>query len=429
MLDRALRAGREAVAASGRAGEFAGVGVTGQQHGMVLVSTAPEDDLRPLTPLIGWQDKRGDEPAGGFPSTIAWMQHLLAGTTTERTGCRIASGFMGATLFWLARQGQLPTAAGRATFMPDYLVARLCAQPPVTDPTDAGGAGLFDVVARRWDADLLAALDLPADLLPPAQPSGTLAGRLSGDAAHALGLPTGLPVMNAIGDNQASFFGSVGSSTADVLVNVGTGGQISAIREVFVRGQFMETRPYLDETYLLVGGGIIGGRSYAVLRDFIRQIGRDCFGVEGPDELYPTLNTLAASAPPGAEGLRCDPRFGSNRFDPDQRGSITGLDGRNFTPANLARALLEGMARTFHDLYGNMLAVGLAPRTRLVGAGNGIRRNPLLIELLSDAFALPLVTPRHTEEAAHGAAMLAAVSTRELSLAEATARLAYQDAR
>ena len=87
------------------------------------------------------------------------------------------------------------------------------------------------------------------------------------------------------------------------------------------------------------------------------------------------------------------------------------------------------MARTFHDLYGNMLAVGLTPRTRLIGAGNGIRRNQLLIDLLSDAFALPLVTPRHTEEAAHGAAMLAAVSTRELSLAEATARLAYGDER
>lgn len=425
ILTQALAAGREAVAASGRTAEFAAIGVTGQQHGMVLVSTAPGDNLRPLTPLIGWQDRRCDEPTDGFPSTIALMRHLMGEAATERTGCQIATGFMGATLYWLARRDQLPATPAVATFMPDYLVARLCGQLPLTDPTDAGGAGLFDVVARRWDANLLAALDLPAELLPPVRPTGAIVGSLAADVASALGLPIGLPVMNAIGDNQASFFGSVGASTDDALVNVGTGGQVSAIIGHFVRGNFMETRPYLNDTYLLVGGGIIGGRSYAVLRDFIRQIGRDIFDTEGPDDLYPILNRLAASVPPGADGLRCDPRFGGNRFDPDQRGSITGLDGRNLTPGHLARALLEGMARTFHDLYGNMLAVGLSPRTRLVGAGNGVRRNPLLSDLLRESFNLPLVSPRHTEEAAHGAAMLAAFGVGELTLAEATGRLAH----
>jgi sedoheptulokinase len=392
---------------------------------MVLVSTTPGDGLRPLTPLIGWQDRRCDEPTEGFASTIARMRHLMGEATTERTGCRVATGFMGATLYWLARRGELPGVPGRATFMPDYLVARLCDALPVTDPTDAGGAGVFDVVAREWDSDLLAALDLPAEVFPPVRPTGAIVGNLAVESARALGLPAGVLVMNGIGDNQASFFGSVGSSTGDALINVGTGGQISAISARFVRGRFMETRPYVGDTYLLVGGGIIGGRSYAMVRDFVRHIGRDVFGVEGPDDLYPILNRLAASVPPGADGLHCDPRFGGNRFDPDQRGSITGLDGQNLTPGHLARALLEGMARTFHDLYGNMLAVGLPARARLVGAGNGVRRNPLLVDLLRDTFDLPLVSPRHTEEAAHGAAMLAAVAVGELTLGEATGRLAY----
>lgn len=423
LISQALDVAREAVAASGQPDEIAAIGATGQQHGMTLVSAAKGDELRTLTPLIGWQDRRCDEPADGLPSTIAHLRTLMGETAIERTGCRIATGFMGASLFWLARRGQLPPAPARATFMPDYLVARLCDALPVTDPTDAGGAGIFDVVARRWDTDLLAALELPAGLFPDVLPTGAIVGSLSGEAARSLGLPAGVPVMNGIGDNQASFFGSVGASTDAALVNVGTGGQISAISERFVRGTFMETRPYLGESFLLVGGGIIGGRSYAVLRDFIQQIGRDCFGVETPDDLYPILNRLAAGVPAGADGLRCDPRFGGNRFDPDQRGSITGLDGRNLTPGHLARALLEGMARTFHDLYGNMLTIGLTPRTRLVGAGNGIRRNPLLIDMLCDAFGVPLVTPRHTEEAAHGAALLAAAGVGALSLDEATGRL------
>ena len=175
--------------------------------------------------------------------------------------------------------------------------------------------------------------------------------------------------------------------------------------------------------YLLVGAGVGGGRSYALLRDFIGQVGRECFGVEAADDLYPTLNALAATIPPGSDGLRCDPRFGGNRFNPDQRGGVTAIDGSNFTPGHLARATLEGLAATFHTLYGNMLTAGLTPRRRLVGSGNGIRRNPLLVELLGSSFAMPLVNPRQVEEAAHGAAMLAAVGAGELSLDAATVRI------
>jgi len=425
MIARALQIGHAAVAATGQAGEFAGIGVTGQQHGGVLVSVVPGDELRPLGPFIGWQDKRGDEPTADDHSTVAWLHRQVGAAALARTGCRVASGFLGTTLCWLARQGQLPSTPVRAAFIADLLVAHLCAQALVTDPTNAGGAGLFDAVAGDWDGAMLGALGLPPHLFPPVRPTGAIVGQLATAAATALGLRAGVPVMNGLGDNQASFFGSVGGSTADVLVNVGTGGQVSAIAAGFVRGPLLETRPYLDGTYLLVGGGIVGGRAYALLRDFIRQTGRDCFATEGADDLYPALNALAAAAPPGADGLRCDPRFGGNRYDADQRGAFTGLDERNFTPGHLARALLEGTARVFSDLYGTMLTVGLTPRARLIGSGNGIRRNPLLADLIGDAFGLPLVTPRHTEEAAHGAALLAAVATGEITMVEATARLSY----
>ena len=425
LIVAALAAGRAAVAASGRAGQIAAIGVTGQQHGGLLVCTAPGDALRPLTPIIGWQDKRCDEPAGGFPSSVEWMRALTAGVPTEGTGCPLASGFLGATLFWLARHGGLPTEPARATFVPDYLVARLCDQPPVTDPTDAGGAGLFDARAGDWHAEMITALDLPPDLLPPVRPTGTIVGRLAPAAAATLGLPAGVPVTNALGDNQASFFGSVGVAPDALLVNVGTGGQVSAIAPRFVRGDLLETRPYLAGGFLLVGGGIVGGRAYALLRDFIGQSGRDIFGVTAPDDLYARLNALAAAVPAGSDGLRCDPRFGGNRYDASQRGAFIGLDTHNFTPGHFARALLEGVATTFHDLYATIRATGLAPHTRLIGSGNGIRNNPLLAELLREAFGLPLVTPQHREEAAHGAALLAAVAVGELTLADATGRLRY----
>ncbi len=326
MVARALATGHEALAASGRAGEVRAIGVTGQQHGMVLAGDTPQGGPRPLGPFIGWQDKRGDEPNGDAPSPVSQMHQLAGESALARTGCRLASGFLGATLYWLTGRDQVPQEARWALTLPDYFVAHLCAQSPVTDPTNAAGAGLLDVAARRWDAELVAALGLRADLLPSIRPTGALVGELAPIAAAALGLPAGMPVMNAFGDNQASFFGSIGVATGDLLVNIGTGGQISAIAEGFTRGDLLETRPYLGDTHLLVGAGILGGRSYALLRDFIRQIGREVFGTTGPDDLYPILNALAAATPPGSDGLRCDPRFGGNRFDPAQRGSFTGLD-------------------------------------------------------------------------------------------------------
>jgi sugar (pentulose or hexulose) kinase len=426
--DQALAVGRAALAASGRAGEIAAIGVTGQQHGGLIVSTALGDDLRPLTPLIGWQDKRADEPNADGVSTLAALHARLAGLDTRDTGCTIASGFLGTTLFWLAGRDELPTRDARATFVPDYLVASLCDTLPATDPTDAGGAGLFDAAHGRWHAEMLAALDLPAALLPPVEPTGTLRGTLGAAGAAALGLREGVPVMNALGDNQASFFGSVGAATDALLVNVGTGGQVSAIAPRFARGALLETRPYLDGGFLLVGAGIVGGKSYALLRDFFRQVGRDLFGVEPPHDLYPAINALAAAVPPGSDGLRCDPRFGGNRYDPDQRGAFVGIDARNLTPGHLARALLEGVAQTFHDLYGTMQGAGVVPRTRLIGSGNGLRQNPLLTAIIAERFGLPLLRPAHREEAAFGAALLAATATGELTLSEATSRLRYEPA-
>jgi sugar (pentulose or hexulose) kinase len=49
------------------------------------------------------------------------------------------------------------------------------------------------------------------------------------------------------------------------------------------------------------------------------------------------------------------------------------------------------------------------PRTRLVGAGNGLRENAVLAGIVAETFGLPLAVPRHREEAAYGAALVAAV--------------------
>jgi sugar (pentulose or hexulose) kinase len=388
-----------------RSGDLAGVGLTGQQHGVVVVGP----DLVPLTPFVGWQDRRGEEPLpGGGPTHVQKARELAGPEAPRRTGCRLATGYLAVTLFWMKQHGVLPRE-GTACFAVDDLAARLTDRPPVTDATSAASAGVLDVAAGAWDDGLLAALDLPRALFPPVRPSGAPLGGLTREAAAATGLPAGLPVFVGIGDNQASFLGSVARREDTVLVNVGTGGQVAAHTEHFAYDPRLETRPFPGGGFLLVSAGLSGGAAYAVLEGFFRAVGADLLGVPAGGPLYPAMNELAAGVPRGAWGLRCEPFFAGTRARPELRASWTGVSVENFTPACLARALLEGMARAFHTGWEAIAEVAPGTRVRIVGAGNGLRENPVLAQAVADDFGLSLAFPRHREEAAYGAALLAAV--------------------
>lgn len=403
MVALAQAAVRETVRAGGM---VRGIGVTGQMHGMLLVS----EDGEPAGPFVGWQDRRGMEvEAGGEGSYVDRMRALADERGASGRGCRPRAGYLGTTLFWMAKNGVLPGGPFTASFLPDYVVAALTGTRPVTDATDGAGSGLFDGVNLRWEEELVEALGLSTGMLPEVRPSGSRAGGLTRDAADATGLPEGLPVCVACGDNQASFAGSVGDYETGLLVNIGTGGQISAHTKLARATEGLEARPYVDGRYLLVGAGLVGGRSYAWLREVFRGVGRAFFEGKGDEDLYEAMNRLAAAAPPGCEGLRCEPLFTGTRRAPDRRGTWSGVGPTNFTPGHMARALLEGIVEQFRLMYREMEALGAGGRTRLIGAGNGIRKNPLLQEILSEAFGMQMQTPAHTEEAAFGAALLAAV--------------------
>jgi sugar (pentulose or hexulose) kinase len=333
--------------------ELAGIGITGQQHGVVLV----DELLVPLTPLINWQDRRTTEIIPGTDRTfVSRAVELLGDDAPQRAGCRMAAGYMGATLFWMKAGGTLPKSA-TACFMMDYVAAMLTGARPVSEPTSAASSGLLDVQTNQWDAASLDALGLPAEMFPEVRAAGQNAGTLTRDAAEATSLPQGLPVFVAIGDNQASFLGTVADRDNSVLVNVGTGGQVAAYTDRFIYAPPLETRPFPMGGYLLANAGLCGGRSYAVLENFFRLVGRQMFGVDAQQPLYTVMNQLAASVAAGADGLSCE------------------------------------------------------PLTRLVGTGNGLRENAVLASCVEHQFSLPLLLPRHREEAALGAALTAAVGS------------------
>src|SRR5262245_51675481 len=158
LLDAGLACLRELVERLGPAvGEVVGLGLTGQQHGVVVVDRSG----RPLTPFIGWQDQRGneaveDEEGGAF---VERARRLAGPDASDRTGCRLATGYMGTTLFWLRRHGLLPKE-GTACFLTDLASARWSGATVATDPTGAASSGLLDIERCDWDQAILHALGL-----------------------------------------------------------------------------------------------------------------------------------------------------------------------------------------------------------------------------------------------------------------------------
>ena len=383
--------------------DIAGLALTGAQHGGLVVDAA----LRPLTPYINWQDRRAADLA---PDGETWLDGAKRrlGPAAERAGCALVPGFLGVSLYWLRENDALP-ADGTALFITDYLAARLTGGRLATDPTMAGGSGVFDVRARAWNDEAIAALDLPRTLFPAIAEAGDPLGGLSAAMTAVVGLPAGLPVYVGLGDHQAGYVGSVADRATTVFVNVGTGAQVARYSPDLHLAPPLENRPYPRGGNLLVNAGLFGGRVYALLEGFFRTVGRDLFDQADAASLYTAMNALAAAVPPGADGLRIEPYLSGSRVDPTRRGVISGVSDTNFTPAHLVRAFLEGMARSYREGYALIEAVLPEPPRHLVVAGNGLRENPLLRGMVADAFGLSLSLPAHAEEAAYGAALVAGV--------------------
>lgn len=382
-----------------RENEVVGIGITGQMHGLLLV----DSDLQPQTNLITWRDQRTLE--SGKPGSINETGRTLDTSVHERTGCRLHAGYGGATLHWLSKNNKLPEGAVALTIA-DYVAGCLtgvCA----TEGTHAASWGIFNLQKGRWDSEAVDKLGIPKKVLPTVNSTAKPLGTIQPAIAKQLGLGSGVQVCSPVGDNQASIIGAAGFA-ADVLVlNLGTGGQISIPQKVYKFVEALETRPMPFGGFILVGASLCGGWSYACLHKFIQATIREFTGTElSGEKVYNRMNAIAAETEEGASGMTVDTRFSGTRLEPNLRGSISGIGVENFTVANLARGFVEGMVTELADMASS---ASIEDFTRIIASGNAVRRNPVVTDVIESIFGLPCYISTNREAAARGAAYTAAI--------------------
>ncbi|MDY5015815.1 MAG: FGGY family carbohydrate kinase [Eubacteriales bacterium] len=359
-----------------QAGDVRAVAVTGQMHGILCLDAQGNAQ----SPLYTWQNGFGNLPRGA---------ETYAEYVSRVTGRPAASGYGLVTWLYLAENGLLPENTACVCTIGDYAAMRLAGLArPRMHASNAASLGGFDLPSLDFDREAVRRLSLDPDLLPDVVPSLE---------------PLSARVFCACGDNQASFRGSVTDPARELLINVGTGGQLSCLTPGYRTVPHCETRPYDGGQYLLVCSSLCGGRAWAVLERFFRDTLR-AFGTELPDALvYEGMARLLEDAAPSS--LTADTRLCGSREEPSRTGSLTGLTPESFTPASLAAAFLEGIASEFLPAYDALRRV--RDFSALALSGNAVRKNPALRDIFARLYRLPLAASPPPEEAASGAAKLA----------------------
>lgn len=378
------------------------VGLTGQMHGMLYLNGRGEA----VSPLYTWQDGRGDQVVGGE----TYVQRL-----SRLTGHALATGFGGVTHYWHCATNNVPEDALRFCTIADYVGMKLTGRTePLTHASNAASFGLYDCEGAAFDRAAIEASGMQIGFFPRVTRGAALLGDDDDGARVAV----------AIGDNQASFIGSVREPGRAALINMGTGGQISLKADA--KGPFaaIESRPLNEGDAILVGSSLCAGRAYALLEGFLRS----CCELVAPQvgSLYPFMNALGERALGFTDKLTARTQFSGTRRDPALRGAVENIGEHNFTAAHLIGATIEGMVEELYQLYLEMRAAGAPEPEMLVGSGNAIRKNPALRKAFESRFGRPLAVPAHQEEAACGAALFAlAAAGMRPSLAEAQALIQY----
>ena len=381
--------------------DVAGVGLTGQMHGMTLLDAHGEV----IRPCILWNDQRT------AAQCTAITQRVGAERVLQLTGNPVLTGFTAPKIIWV--RDHEPEAYRRIAHVllpKDYARYKLTGEF-FSEVSDSSGTSLFDVGRRQWSDEMLNALDLPRQWMPEVTESPVASARVSAEAAQVTGLLEGTPVVGGGGDQAAQAVGTGIISEGIVSVTVGTSGVVFAASDTYrvePQGRLHAFCHAVPGMWHLMGVMLSAGGSLRWYRDALGQTEKALAESSGRD-VYEILTESAASAPPGCEGLVFLPYLTGERApypDPDARGVFFGLTVRHGKP-HLTRAVLEGVTYGLRDSVELMRALGISMNQ--VRASGGGARSAFWRQLMADVFESEIVTVNVTEGAAYGAALLAGV--------------------
>ncbi len=400
-----------------RKNEVKGIGVSGQQHGLVVLDE--KDEV--IRPAKLWCDTSTAAECDLFNREFGGTSGLV-----ELAGNAVLPGYTAPKILWLKRNEPDNFARTRSILLPhDYINFWLCGEKRM-EAGDASGTALLDVRTRQWSKPLCDFIESGfTERLPALDSSAKAVGRLRKELRAAWGLSHSPLVSAGGGDNMMGAIGTGNIAEGIFTASLGTSGTLYAFSSKPVTDSQGEVAAFCDSTDNWLP--LVCTMNVTVATEQIRKL----FGWSIKE-----FGEAVAPAPAGSAGLLFLPYLTGERTPnlPGGSGVFHGLTLENATPALMARATIEGA--TLGLAYGleRFVELGLDAReVRLTGGGS---KSPLWRQLAADVFGVQTVCLETAEGAALGGAIqaawsdhennsasLPAISSRLVKLDESTRRL------
>ena len=375
---------RALTAAGVAPGEIDAIGVTNQRSSIVGWDART---LAPLSAMISWQDVRAATRANEIQAQGFFVTPNVAVSKAD----------------WILHNVREAAAAGREGRLrfggvEAWLVAKLTNGAHLCDHANASATGFYAHLDARWDAALLAALEMPEGAMPELVASS---GRLAVTESGVFG--ASVPIAGLCGDQQAALYGLGCVVDGDTKCSYGTSAMVDsatgttlALRGAAVYPLVAWTLDGASEASWCVEGSVItAGAAVQWLRDGLRV-------ADSAEAIGALAATVTDSGGvwmvPALQGL------GTPFAQSEVRGLIGGLS-RGSGRAQIARALLEGIANRVCDVA-EAVWHGVSP-PRALRVDGGASRNDLLMQLQSDLLGLPIERSPEPDGSALGVAALA----------------------
>ena len=373
-----------AIAQAGGLDDVAAISVGGQQHGMVALDESGEV----IRPALLWNDTRSAAQAQSLNSEMGGNQAIA-----DAVGSVLVASFTASKVRWMAENEKKNADRVHSIALPhDWLSWQLQGGKDFsklfTDRSDASGTGYFDPKSSTYRRDILAkALLSDRDIhLPTIIAPSTFGGTTT----------SGIPIAPGAGDNAGAALG-VQAEPGDVVISLGTSGTAFAV----------STTSTHDSSGAVAGFADASGRFLPLVCTLnAARIFDAATTILG--KTHDEVGALALSSIPGAHGLTLLPYFEGERTPnrPSATGVFSGMNIANSNPADIARAMIEGMLSGLADAVQALSDLGVdIKRVLIIG---GAAKNPAVGQIASSLFGRPVLIPPAGEYVADGAAKQAA---------------------
>lgn len=356
----------------------------------------------PLMNAILWMDARGarylKELTGGFPRVAGYNVLRLLRWLRLTGGAPSLSGKDPAAHMLFVKHTRPDVYEKTHKFLSalDYLNLRLTGRYVAT----------FDSILTSWitdnrdpsniryDAILLRDCGIQAGKFPEIVPCTEVLGSVDREFAKDVGLGEHTKVVAGAIDTSAAAVGAGAARDYQAHLYVGTSSWLAAhvpFKKTDIFASLAAVPCAVPARYLMIALQATAGGNLAYLRDTLFY-GNDTLGNgPAPQDVYDRMCALAASSPPGANGLLYTPWIYGERCPVEDRAVRAGIHNLSLehTRADIIRAVLEGIALNTRWMLGP-LERNLGRESGAIHIVGGGANSGLWCQIFADVLGRPI---------------------------------------